>query len=454
MRFLRSLLCLSLAFVLLCVPFSASALESGDAESGLISDGVYVDYPDVGLLPGTELDQQYPIYVNPFSMTEDDTSMVDSGKLYMLSYFYAGESTSNITGKASLGEIYTSGFTKTAYTSDAIYDYYRDYFVVHANGEKIYSNNTEFAFTIDGLVNSIYTTVSYKSGSTTTYRQKYSFFNPSSVYKFGVTLQDKDGVSHEVIPQYYTFSQTENVSSTSTFFGDTATDKVTNLVVELPAVDFDVYRISVYYEYVGDVSVGYSHKTGWTIHDDTVDRYLGFYRAVYDVELTELSEYGGLLGSIIAWLQSIRDGIVGMWDSIKEIPAALVELPSKIWEFISNGLQSLFIPDEQTMIDIKDDWDTLLADRFGAVYEAGTLISEWAGNFTVQAEKSTVEMPEVTLNLAGADFSFGGYEVDLIPDGFVFLVSILKGLLDIVCTLLFVNAMKKRFTAVIGGGSE
>ena len=143
-----------------------------------------------------------------------------------------------------------------------------------------------------------------------------------------------------------------------------------------------------------------------------------------------------LLDKIIAWLSDIKDSIVN--------------LPALIWEKISEGLKSLFIPSEEDMIAIKDKWDELMKERFGALYEASSIISQIMDSFTYQGEQPDIEMPSVTINLDGTDFTFGGWWVSLVPDKFSFLVDLLKSAISIVATLLFVNTLRNKFNKILG----
>ena len=87
------------------------------------------------------------------------------------------------------------------------------------------------------------------------------------------------------------------------------------------------------------------------------------------------------------------------------------------------------------------------AARFGAVYESTTIIDDFATAFSNASnteEQEFVTFPTITVNLVDTPFSFGGWEVDVVPDGFEFLVNTLKMITSIACTFLFVNAMRKR----------
>lgn len=178
-----------------------------------------------------------------------------------------------------------------------------------------------------------------------------------------------------------------------------------------------------------------------------------------------------LLGSIIGGISNIWEGIQNMWESIKELPTKITEGLSGFFESLSQGLTSvyegiislpqtimeglknLFVPDPEYMADYQEQWNTLLADRFGALYESVTVVSDFYATFSDTTAKDKLTVPSVTVNLAGTPFAFGGWDVDLVPDGFDFLVTVCKRIVSILCTLWFINALRNRFERVLGGGN-
>lgn len=140
---------------------------------------------------------------------------------------------------------------------------------------------------------------------------------------------------------------------------------------------------------------------------------------------------------------SLLDKIVGWLSNIKD---AVTNLP----QLIADGIKGLFIPDEQTMVEIKESWSQLLEERFGAIYQAGSIITEFAENFTYKGEKNTIEVPATTFDLGVVDFTFGGWTIQLVHEEFKFLVDLLKGVIGIIFTLFFVGAMKRKYDKIVG----
>lgn len=136
---------------------------------------------------------------------------------------------------------------------------------------------------------------------------------------------------------------------------------------------------------------------------------------------------------------------------LQNLVTEVKELPGAIGNKIKEAVTDLFIPDAEAIVEQKDQWDELLADRFGAVYEAGSIASDIAEAFVPGETQQIISFPATTFDLAGAEFVFGGWEIDVVPDGFDFAIDTLKMIINIACTLLFVNALKNRFENTLDG---
>lgn len=156
------------------------------------------------------------------------------------------------------------------------------------------------------------------------------------------------------------------------------------------------------------------------------------------------SEEAGLLTGIIEWLKGIKEGITNVFESIAELPA-------KIWSFIQNGLQSLFVPNEDFIVSFKNDMDSMLASKLGAVYEVLDITFDSWDRISEFDSIDTIEIPLTTINLpSNTEFSFGGYDVEIVPNGFEFLATISKTIIGIVCTTAFINGLRKRYDEIMG----
>ena len=167
-----------------------------------------------------------------------------------------------------------------------------------------------------------------------------------------------------------------------------------------------------------------------------------------NIEITEVDE-GGLINNIIGWIKKIYNGITSIPTKITETANSIIESITQLPQKIADIVKNLFIPSEDDITAIKTDFEDLLSDRFGAVYESSDILVDFATAFTDQGTQETITFPSTTVNLAGTDFTFGGWEVDVVPDFLSGLIDVLKLIVNISCTFLFVNGMRKRLEGIL-----
>lgn len=131
---------------------------------------------------------------------------------------------------------------------------------------------------------------------------------------------------------------------------------------------------------------------------------------------------------------------------LKSILGNLSELPNVLFD----KLKGFFLPDDDYLADYKENWDILLEEHFGALYQAIDIFSTMVESITAEGEsQNSITIPVTTINLVGTDFNFGGWEVPLVPDRFQFLVDMLKTLLSIVFTVGFIYMLKNKYYEVM-----
>ncbi len=135
----------------------------------------------------------------------------------------------------------------------------------------------------------------------------------------------------------------------------------------------------------------------------------------------------------LSWLEKI-------WDAITSLP-----------DQIGQTMEDLFVPSEEKIQEVTEKADQLAEENLGGVAQAGAAVVAIAEAFTVQETKDTIIFPSITLEFSGVPWTFGGWEVDVVPDGFEFLVETLALVIDIVATTAFVNGMRSRWDRVMEG---
>ena len=306
--------------------------------------------------------------------------------------------------------------TSVSNNSYYYYSYYGvDQFSLKNTSKSIFAKK---GYSLDFRLNNFVCREELTNSSGTTVKRT---INVNSIYGFDVYLIGWNGES-----QKYTFPQSNFKQG----------DYGYSFYFKIDDVPFDV---SWFY-----VEIRYIEPQVFTPDLDyssyPTKNFVGGFSSDSSLELYLSEATTGLLVSIKEIVTNIKDGIT--------------ELPSKIWSFISDGLKALFVPSEEDMTAIKDDWDTLLSDRFGGLYQTVQLIDDFADTFNNPDAQSTITLPVTTVNLAGTDFSFGGYDVQIVPTGFEFLITAIKTIISIVATCLFVNGLRNRFERIVGGEDD
>lgn len=410
MRFVRSLFCVVLACALFCAPCSVFAVEKEYREAGEISyetEHIVTEEPTV-----ETPDNRASSWV----LTPEDDSDITEGKTCISMYYgYTADDTFETFTRLSYRTLYINNMAGSN-TLERFDDRAFPYGKLTWN---IYNDDNSVLFKKNAVID-----VAIPEGSI----RNYIMVNGSSTQGFwhenvafiGLQVIDINGTYHNIEEFEYTYTNTGLTYSFTNIDSDITT---VIFLVEFEFDDVSPFTPGPIQWFVGFES---SASVGISVNDPP-------------------SEEVGLLQGIIEWLMSIRDGIVNVFN-------AIAELPSKIGNFILDGLKSLFIPDETYMTGYKDKWDNLLKTRFGAVYEAGTLVTDYFSAFQDTGATNIVDFPIVSVNVSeGEEFTFGGYTVELVPPQFQTIVNILKSLLSIVCTFAFVNALKNRFSKLLGG---
>lgn len=164
----------------------------------------------------------------------------------------------------------------------------------------------------------------------------------------------------------------------------------------------------------------------------------------------EVKKMQGQLDNIDDSINQGFDNVTQKQDTIiDKITSGFANIGNQVKKAVTEAVTDLFVPSEEDMVAQYDKWDALMADRFGAVYESSQIIDSLVDSFQLRDTQETINFPVVSLDIVGTTFEFGGWEVDVIPDGLQWLVDILKLITNIGCTVLFVNGMRSRYESVV-----
>lgn len=138
--------------------------------------------------------------------------------------------------------------------------------------------------------------------------------------------------------------------------------------------------------------------------------------------------------NLVSNIVSLKDNVVSNIVSLKD---SLIARLDSIRDSIIAGITGLFVPDSAYLDNIYSRFNSILAARFGGLYEVGNYIFEFFGKLTVVSGSGVVTIPEVTVPLGSYSFSFGGYDVALVPQGTESFAETVKYVVDVVCTTSF-----------------
>lgn len=379
--------------------------------------------------------------ISTFSLGSDD---ITSDSLLISEHLYNGNwknfvHTSELVMNNDLYSLYSTNISST--NSTEFIDLFR---ISRVDGACMFEKGETFNCSLSNLQN--YIVVSNSTGSST----KYSFSNSNSIDRVRLAFADINGNRTDCNVEDYSF----------TIIGDKLT-----LEINYNSVPFDVYYFHLYYAYDGLLAYNVS-SSNFNNSNITVTRYYGFDYSDFNFKTEDKTQ--GLLGSIIEWIKSIYEGIVNLpskiasglkafFDNIVNavtnignlIKNALVDLGN----FLINGIKNLFIPSDEDITNMQQQWNTLLENRFGALYQVIQLIDDYASAFNSQS-KGTITFPSVTIPLAGSEFTFGGWEVQVVPSGFDVLFNAIKLITSVLATVFFVNGLKNRFEKLVGGSND
>lgn len=353
---------------------------------------------------------------------------------------------------------YNSSFNN----KDMFYTAWVDGFVIQRTDQtKIASSGQALKFSLRGFNKNL---EGYNSSGT---KVRDAYWNNQHIYAAFLTVYDKNNQPYDVA----SFTQDE-INKYITISGNTI-----NIGAECSSIPVDAYKVQIMVVHnpatswtgnAGDTSLSatswgnaQSLKLKWGFNSDSA--------VVFNTD----DNTAGLLSSIIAFVKDILDGVTKIFGKLGDFMTAMggwfsdlissiggffsdlfgyiLELPGKVWNVFETGLKKLFVPSEDYISGFVDDFKEILSDRFGFLYETGELISDAWERISDTGSDGQVTIPKTTVDLAGTDFSFGGWTVDVVPNKFEFLLTIIKALTSAFATVLFINGMKNRFTRLMEG---
>lgn len=254
----------------------------------------------------------------------------------------------------------------------------------------------------------------------TTGTGEISYFNPEGITRIDVFGYNTNGAAGVLLPN-------AEVKVTRNF------DNTLAINLNSGILDFPIsrFQVNLYYDFDATYDLSLSdYVNGNTTYDLTY----GFTNFLFNWSYLPASS------SVTGQIK----------ETVTEVKEEIIALPDKIGDAVGGVMNDALVPDSDSVSEQQDKWNQLLSDRFGALYQVGDLVTDYAAAF-VESEQNTIDIPTVTIPLGEVDFTFGGWTVQVVPDGFEVVISALKLIVSIACTFLFVNGLKRRFEGLLGG---
>lgn len=182
----------------------------------------------------------------------------------------------------------------------------------------------------------------------------------------------------------------------------------------------------------------------WAEMTSSVRAYKGDADAQYQEDIVSgINEGNGLLSGILG-------GITDLWDAVSSLPGK-----------IADAIKGLFVPTDAQMNELKASFNSLLSEKLGFVYQAGSLVD---GVFDAVFDAVDNPNSDVSFTVpAFPSFDVGGTEVSLWEDPVLVNIAdnqvvqtvqqVASPFVVAVMVWGFVHSMEDAFLAFVGGQS-
>lgn len=275
---------------------------------------------------------------------------------------------------------------------------------------------------ISGLRFNFYNEVYSSSDDEVPTEKEYTLPNGSYSNLYSVTGIDASGVERD-IAEYV-----DNVNVTVAGMGTST--KVLNITFRVKSIPWNITSFSVTPIRLDMGDWGIPHTK---FHGTAAD--LNFWRIRSgfrngNVSFTWVNTEQVAIDSIEKNTSDTATNTKGIWD-------VLVNLPGNILD----GLMGLFVPDDNFYIENQQRFEDLFRSRLGFIYQSVDILMDiWNRIKAVTGEDDTIQVPYLSYTFNdGTVFEFGGWEVDLIPDGLEILQAISRSITTMILGIWMLN---------------
>lgn len=148
-----------------------------------------------------------------------------------------------------------------------------------------------------------------------------------------------------------------------------------------------------------------------------------------DIRILTVDTEGETVINIETNTQNIETNTKGIWDAIIDLPGAIID-----------GIVGLFVPSEGFWDEYYARYDLLFSENLGFLYESFHILYDFYENImSASSTMNIVEVPYFSYDFSGTTFEFGGWEVNLVPEGMEILQDICRSISSIIMIIMIVN---------------
>lgn len=168
----------------------------------------------------------------------------------------------------------------------------------------------------------------------------------------------------------------------------------------------------------------------------------------------------GILSGIASVLSGLIQLVQGIYNAVTDIPSLIQNIISAITSLpglIVDGIKNLFIPSQQDLETLKTNYETMLEEKLGFVWQVG----DWLTSFANTMISAFTGGTSYTFEFPGISFSMNGETHEIVPAQTVSLenafMSVMRPVLgtavSFICIIAFIRLGEHMLTAVVSGAS-
>lgn len=263
-------------------------------------------------------------------------------------------------------------------------------------------------------------------------------------------------ISDTLVPVSYTWSlyTDDTLARTGAYDGDPSTgvtgfDIFSTIADLTPETEYDItYELTADGEPTGiTASTSFTTLVGTGAGGDASD-----------------PDYSGQLGSIQQGIGNVQQSVDnvgtkldGVQETLTETKEEITSLPQKIATSITEGVKGLFIPSQEDLLGIKDEYEDMLSEKLGFIWQAFDLLTTFVSDLQTNLESGEAyefNFPGIKLPMQGEEFVLvAETPVSLENELMDVLRPVLGTIVSIICVTLFVNMAHDYVLAIVSGVS-